>query len=97
MQTIDLRKALNCIKEQKKNGTYHGARIGIVDFNKYKELCYYREPILFTPSTYGKNTSTIEMPFDKKAIKKRKLNGSSITTCLSMTFVPDECITEILI
>jgi hypothetical protein len=97
MKTLDLRKILNCIEAQKKNGTYRNARIGIIDTAKSQALSHYTEPILFKPSTYGAGTYTVESPMSKEQIAKQQDNNSLLTTGLSMVSVPEEYIIEILL
>jgi hypothetical protein len=92
--TLDLRVAMNCIGEQKKNKTYDGAKIGIVK-KGFGDLCSYNAGSVILFKDEGDNHYTVETPLSSIEILKQKKNKSLITTVKTTVGVPSKYIDEV--
>ena len=104
---IDLTIARNCIRVQKENETYQGARIGriakdcsgMVSGYRAGQIVLFRKELDHELSCARrpryKGTLTIESPLTRKEIEKQRAQGSLITTVGTMVGVPAGYIEEI--
>ena len=98
---IDLTAAKYCIKVQRENGTYEGAKIGRIAKRCNGLVGSYRtgEIVLFAKGSREMRsqprTVTVESPLCQEDITKESARGSLITTVRTTVGVPVEYIEEV--